>query len=98
MMIPLKMPTKIIFVQMMIMKLILLDLIILTKKVFLQSSLSLAPDSSPQFLSQLLPQNQIQNQEKMDIDSDLNFHKPLQKNNILFEKSSLIKKTVRKPI
>jgi len=70
----------------------------LSNDTLLQSSLALAPDSHPQFLSQLLPQNQIQNQEKMDIDSDLKFYNPMQQNNILFEKSALIKRTMRKPI
>lgn len=72
--------------------------IILPNDTPLQSSLALAPDSHPQFLSQLLPQNQIQNQEKMDLDSDLKFYNPMQQNNILFEKSALIKRTMRKPI
>ena len=70
----------------------------MTSDTLLQSSLALAPDSHPQFLSHLLSQNRIQNQEKMDIDSDLKFYNPMQQNNILFEKSALIKRTMRKPI
>ncbi len=63
-----------------------------------QPSLSLDPDSRPHFLSHLLSQNQIQNQGKMNIDSNLEFYNRMQQNDILFEKNSLIKKTVRKPI
>ena len=70
----------------------------LSSEAVLQSSLYLAPNSHPHFSSRLLPQNQIQNQRKISIDSDLNFYNTMQKNNVLFEKSSLIKKTVRKPI